>query len=67
VIDTSTYDDPRRDPEGILHVFVNGRRAVEDGRLLEANAGRVLGGGRQPELRDGGAPWEGADAAKISA
>jgi N-acyl-D-aspartate/D-glutamate deacylase len=42
VIDTSTYDDPRRDPEGILHVFVNGRHAVEDGRLLEANAGRVL-------------------------
>jgi N-acyl-D-amino-acid deacylase len=42
VIDTSTYDDPRRDPEVILHVFVNGRHAVEDGRLLEANAGRVL-------------------------
>jgi N-acyl-D-amino-acid deacylase len=42
VIDKSTYDDPRRHPEGILHVFVNGRHAVKDGELFEANAGRVL-------------------------
>lgn len=46
VIDTSTYDDPRRHPEGILHVFVNGRHAVEDGRLREAKAGVVLRRGR---------------------
>ena len=38
VIDTSTYDDPRRYPEGILHVFVNGRHAVKNGQLLQANA-----------------------------
>jgi N-acyl-D-amino-acid deacylase len=42
VIDKSTYDEPRRYPEGILHVFVNGRQAVGNGQLLEANAGRVL-------------------------
>jgi N-acyl-D-amino-acid deacylase len=42
VIDTATYDDPRRYPEGILHVFVNGRHAVKDGQLFQANAGRVL-------------------------
>jgi len=48
VIDTSTYDEPRRYPEGILHVFVNGRHAVKDGRLLEANAGRVLRRGGSP-------------------
>lgn len=46
VIDRSTYDDPRRHPEGILHVFVNGRHAVRNGELLEAGAGRVLRGGR---------------------
>jgi N-acyl-D-amino-acid deacylase len=46
VIDTSTYDDPRRHPEGILHVLVNGRHAVKNGRLLEANAGQVLRRGR---------------------
>ena len=46
VIDSSTYDDPRRYPEGILHVFVNGRHAVENGQLLEANAGGVLRRGR---------------------
>jgi len=46
VIDTSTYDDPRRYPEGILHVFVNGRHAVGNGQLLEANAGGVLKRGR---------------------
>jgi N-acyl-D-aspartate/D-glutamate deacylase len=46
VIDTSTYDDPRRYPDGILHVFVNGQHAVENGQLLEANAGSVLRRGR---------------------
>jgi N-acyl-D-amino-acid deacylase len=42
IIDTSTYDDPRRFPEGIRHVFVNGTHSVKDGQLLEANGGRVL-------------------------
>jgi N-acyl-D-amino-acid deacylase len=42
VIDRATYDEPRRPPEGILHVFVNGRHAVRHGELLEARAGRVL-------------------------
>ncbi len=42
VIDKSTYDEPRQYPEGIQHVFVNGRHAVRDGELHEANAGRLL-------------------------
>jgi N-acyl-D-amino-acid deacylase len=46
VIDRATYDEPRRPPEGILHVFVNGRHAVRDGELLEESAGRVLRGRR---------------------
>jgi N-acyl-D-amino-acid deacylase len=46
IIDNATYDDPLRYPEGILHVFVNGRHTVENGRLLEASAGSVLRRGR---------------------
>jgi len=42
IIDTSTYDEPRRHPKGIRHVFVNGAHAVENGRLLDARSGRVL-------------------------
>jgi N-acyl-D-amino-acid deacylase len=42
VIDTSTYEEPRRHPKGILHVFVNGKQAVRKGEILEAGAGRVL-------------------------
>jgi N-acyl-D-amino-acid deacylase len=42
IIDASTYEDPRRYPTGIRHVFVNGRQAVRDGQLTETRAGRVL-------------------------
>jgi len=42
IIDTSTYEEPRQHPKGILHVFVNGKQAVREGKLLEARAGRVL-------------------------
>jgi N-acyl-D-amino-acid deacylase len=42
VIDTSTYEEPRRHPKGIRHVFVNGRQAVGEGRILDAGFGRVL-------------------------
>jgi N-acyl-D-amino-acid deacylase len=41
VIDHATYEEPTREPEGIVHVLVNGRHALRDGKPL----GRV-GGGR---------------------
>ncbi len=44
IIDTSTYDDPRQNPKGIQHVFVNGRHTVSEGRMLETRAGRVIRG-----------------------
>lgn len=40
VIDKGTYTDPRQYPEGIRHVFVNGKQAVDGGKLAEG----VLGG-----------------------
>jgi len=42
IIDTSTYEEPRRHPRGIRHVFVNGEHAVREGEILAARAGRVL-------------------------
>lgn len=40
VIDHATYDDPIRAPEGIVHVLVNGKPVLKDGKPL----GRVGGG-----------------------
>lgn len=42
VIDTATYDDPKREPEGISLVVVNGAVAYEDGRHTGAGSGRTL-------------------------
>ena len=42
IIDTSTYEEPRRHPRGIRHVFVNGKHTVCEGELLTARSGRVL-------------------------
>ena len=42
VIDTATYDDPKREPEGIPLVVVNGEVAYEDGRHTHAGSGRML-------------------------
>jgi N-acyl-D-amino-acid deacylase len=43
VIDKGTYEEPRQYPEGIRHVFVNGRAAVRDGKPLSTIlAGKVL-------------------------
>ena len=35
VIDRGTYSDPARSPIGILHVIVNGRLVLEDGRVSD--------------------------------
>lgn len=43
VKDRATYQDPRRHPEGIAHVFVNGGWTVRDGKHTGARSGRVLG------------------------
>jgi N-acyl-D-aspartate/D-glutamate deacylase len=40
--DHATYADPRRSPDGIAHVFVNGAWTVRDGKQTGARAGTVL-------------------------
>ena len=42
VRDTATYEDPRRLPEGVPYVIVNGVVVVDDGRHTGALAGRAL-------------------------
>ena len=42
IIDRGTFEDPKRAPEGIRCVFVNGVKAVDAGRITGQRAGRVL-------------------------
>ena len=42
VIDKGTFEDPNQYPEGIRHVFVNGRVAVRDDVVQAQRHGRVL-------------------------
>jgi N-acyl-D-aspartate/D-glutamate deacylase len=42
IIDTGTYNDPKRYPAGIPHVFVNGVAVVANGRQTNARPGRAL-------------------------
>jgi len=42
IIDTGTFEDPKRAPEGIRAVFVNGALAIEAGRPTGLRTGRVL-------------------------
>ena len=42
VIDTATYDDPRRFPLGIPYVLVNGRVAVAGEECTGVMAGRAV-------------------------
>jgi N-acyl-D-amino-acid deacylase len=44
--DTATYEQPYQLPEGISHVFVNGRAVMSEGRFTNERPGRVLRGGR---------------------
>jgi len=44
--DTATYEDPYRLPDGIDHVFVNGRAVRLHGKFTNERPGRVLRGGR---------------------
>jgi len=40
--DKATYSQPHQLAEGMVHVFVNGRAAVQDGKVTDLRAGRVL-------------------------
>jgi N-acyl-D-amino-acid deacylase len=42
----ATYDEPRRFPDGIAHVLVDGTPVIEDGRHTGATPGRALRRGR---------------------
>mgnify|MGYP003340368547 CR=1 FL=1 len=42
VQDTATYEDPRRAPEGIPHVWIDGIATVRDGMRTEHAPGRAL-------------------------
>ena len=42
IITQWTYAEPNQHPIGILHVLIAGRMAVEDGKLTDVRAGRVL-------------------------
>jgi N-acyl-D-amino-acid deacylase len=42
VIDIGTYNDPKRYPAGIPHVFVNGVAVVANGWHTNARPGRAL-------------------------
>ena len=42
IIDRSTYTDPFQYSEGVVHVIVNGRPVIADGKLTDARPGRVL-------------------------
>ena len=42
VRDTATFEDPKRHPDGVEHVIVNGAPVVDSGRHTHARAGRAL-------------------------
>jgi N-acyl-D-amino-acid deacylase len=53
VRDTATYEDPKRLPDGIPYVIVNGTVVVEDGKHTGELPGRAL---RKPPVRRRGLP-----------
>jgi N-acyl-D-amino-acid deacylase len=42
ITDRSTWDDPHRFSEGVVHVLVNGKLAIQAGELTGATEGRWL-------------------------
>ena len=40
--DRATFENPRSNAVGMDYVFVNGRPAIESGRITDTTAGRVL-------------------------
>jgi N-acyl-D-aspartate/D-glutamate deacylase len=47
--DTATYEEPRRLPEGVPYVIVNGTLVVDGGSHTGALAGRALRARRRPQ------------------
>lgn len=45
ISDKGTYQDPFQSPVGVTHVLVNGRIAVDQGRFIGTDSGRVLRAG----------------------
>lgn len=43
ISEEATYEDPKRFPEGISHVLVNGARVIESGAHLGIREGRAIG------------------------
>ena len=42
IIDTATYDNPKREPDGIKLVIVNGQIALKDGVHTGIGSGQML-------------------------
>ncbi|MFM9863892.1 MAG: N-acyl-D-amino-acid deacylase family protein [Micropepsaceae bacterium] len=42
IIDTGTFEDPKKTPLGIKAVYTNGKLTAQDGKATPARAGRVL-------------------------
>ncbi len=42
VLDVGTFEDPKRSPAGIPHVFVNGRQVIRDGQHTGERPGHAL-------------------------
>ena len=52
--DTSTHENPRSKAEGVRWVLVNGKVAVEEGKLTGARAGVTLRRGKDGKVRGRG-------------
>lgn len=42
ITDHATFADPSTPPDGVVHVWVNGRHAVDDGAVVRVGGGRAL-------------------------
>lgn len=42
ILDLASYDNPKRSPEGIEYVLVNGKVAIEKGEYIIRSAGQIL-------------------------
>lgn len=47
----ATYTQPRRLSDGVVHLWVNGRRVISDGQMLDTTPGQVLTLQRDTALR----------------
>jgi N-acyl-D-amino-acid deacylase len=44
ISERASYNEPKRFPEGISHVLVNGRVVIESGVHRDERSGKVIGG-----------------------